>query len=55
MFLMNCAHCHGDDTRGDEGPDLHNPHRAMPEFMRWLPPESKARCHLSGRSWATQT
>ena len=21
--LSNCAHCHGDDARGDEGPDLH--------------------------------
>ena len=23
LFLVNCAHCHGDDARGDEGPDLH--------------------------------
>ena len=23
LFMMNCAHCHGDDVRGDEGPDLH--------------------------------
>lgn len=23
LFLMNCAHCHGEDARGDEGPDLH--------------------------------
>lgn len=23
LFLMNCSHCHGDDVRGDEGPDLH--------------------------------
>ena len=23
LFLMNCAHCHGNDARGDEGPDLH--------------------------------
>jgi mono/diheme cytochrome c family protein len=23
LFQMNCAHCHGDDARGDEGPDLH--------------------------------
>ena len=23
LFLKNCAHCHGDDARGDEGPDLH--------------------------------
>jgi mono/diheme cytochrome c family protein len=23
LFAMNCAHCHGQDARGDEGPDLH--------------------------------
>ena len=23
LFEHNCAHCHGDDARGDEGPDLH--------------------------------
>lgn len=28
LFLMNCAHCHGEDARGDEGPDLHNLHRS---------------------------
>ena len=27
LFLTNCAHCHGDDARGDEGPDLHNVHK----------------------------
>ena|SRR5947209_12894731 len=24
LFLNNCAHCHGIDARGDEGPDLHD-------------------------------
>jgi mono/diheme cytochrome c family protein len=24
LFEKNCAHCHGDDARGDEGPNLHN-------------------------------
>jgi mono/diheme cytochrome c family protein len=24
LFLGNCAHCHGADARGDEGPDLHD-------------------------------
>ena len=28
LFLMNCAHCHGDDSRGGEGPDLHDLHRS---------------------------
>lgn len=28
LFLMNCAHCHGDDATGDEGPDLHNFHKS---------------------------
>jgi mono/diheme cytochrome c family protein len=23
LFLKNCAHCHADDAKGDEGPDLH--------------------------------
>jgi mono/diheme cytochrome c family protein len=24
LFERNCAHCHGEDARGDEGPSLHN-------------------------------
>ncbi len=24
LFERNCAHCHGDDARGDEGPTLFN-------------------------------
>ena len=24
LFLKDCAHCHGADAHGDEGPDLHN-------------------------------
>lgn len=24
LFLDSCAHCHGSDARGDEGPDLHD-------------------------------
>ena|SRR5580658_1224486 len=24
LFMFNCAHCHGTDARGDEGPDLHD-------------------------------
>ena len=28
LFVMNCAHCHGDDARGDEGPDLYNLHKS---------------------------
>jgi mono/diheme cytochrome c family protein len=23
LFLNSCAHCHGEDAHGDEGPDLH--------------------------------
>ena len=23
LFLRNCAHCHGANAHGDEGPDLH--------------------------------
>jgi len=28
LFLMNCAHCHGNDAHGDEGPDLYNLHKS---------------------------
>ena len=24
LFERNCAHCHGDNARGDEGPNLYN-------------------------------
>ncbi len=24
LYFGNCAHCHGDDAHGDEGPDLHD-------------------------------
>ena len=24
LFDRNCAHCHGDDARGDEGPSLYD-------------------------------
>lgn len=24
LYERNCAHCHGDDSRGDEGPTLYN-------------------------------
>jgi mono/diheme cytochrome c family protein len=27
LFLKNCAHCHGDDARGDEGPSLYGVER----------------------------
>lgn len=28
LFERNCAHCHGDDARGDEGPNLHGLHKS---------------------------
>ena len=27
LFLNNCARCHGDDAKGDKGPDLTSPKR----------------------------
>jgi mono/diheme cytochrome c family protein len=54
LFLNSCAHCHGADARGDEGPDLHAvkvsdryigniithgiPHE-MPSFAKKLSPD----------------
>jgi mono/diheme cytochrome c family protein len=53
-FVTRCAHCHGIDARGDEGPDLHDvqvsdryiantilrgiPHE-MPSFAKQLKPD----------------
>jgi mono/diheme cytochrome c family protein len=34
LFLQNCAHCHGDDARGDEGPDLHGVTRSDEKIAR---------------------
>src|SRR5262245_54009793 len=28
LFLLNCAHCHGDDAHGDDGPDLYDLHKS---------------------------
>ena len=32
LFLKNCAHCHGADAHGDEGPDLHK----LDETDEWI-------------------
>jgi mono/diheme cytochrome c family protein len=32
LFLKNCAHCHGADGHGDDGPDLHN----LDESNEWI-------------------
>ena len=34
LFLQNCAHCHGDDAHGDEGPDLHGLTRSDQKIAR---------------------
>ena len=36
LFLMNCAHCHGDDARGDEGPDLHDLRKSDERIRRLI-------------------
>jgi cytochrome c oxidase cbb3-type subunit 3 len=32
LFLKNCAHCHGADAHGDDGPDLHK----LDESDEWI-------------------
>jgi mono/diheme cytochrome c family protein len=32
LFDHNCAQCHGDDARGDEGPDLHGVRKSDERF-----------------------
>ena len=33
LFMLNCAHCHGTDARGDEGPDLHGVTKSDPRIV----------------------
>jgi mono/diheme cytochrome c family protein len=65
LFLSSCAHCHGADARGDEGPDLHRVEvsdryiantithgikHEMPSFKRKLGAEDIARLTAYVRS-----
>jgi mono/diheme cytochrome c family protein len=34
LFMLNCAHCHGTDARGDEGPDLHGTTKSDQRIFR---------------------
>jgi mono/diheme cytochrome c family protein len=34
MFRQNCAHCHGDDAKGDEGPSLYDLTRSDARIAR---------------------
>lgn len=36
LFLMNCAHCHGDDAHGDEGPDLYGLRKTNERIRRQI-------------------
>jgi mono/diheme cytochrome c family protein len=36
LFLMNCAHCHGDDAHGDEGPDLYDLRKSDQRIRRQI-------------------
>jgi mono/diheme cytochrome c family protein len=54
LFVMNCAHCHGDDARGDEGPDLHNLHSSDARIREVLTAGIKGELPSFGKSWASQ-
>ena len=49
LFVMNCAHCHGDDARGDEGPDLHDPHRSDARIHEVITAGIKSEMHSFGK------
>jgi mono/diheme cytochrome c family protein len=36
IFQFNCAHCHGTDARGDEGPDLHGVGKSDQQIARLI-------------------
>lgn len=45
LFLNNCAHCHGADGRGDEGPDLHG--------LDWTEPQIATRIRTGKKGQMT--
>jgi len=50
LFDHNCAHCHGDDARGDEGPSLYDLNKPMPELRESLGKASKVKCPSSAQN-----
>jgi mono/diheme cytochrome c family protein len=36
LYLMNCAHCHGPDATGDEGPDLHGVEKSDRQIAKMI-------------------
>jgi cytochrome c oxidase cbb3-type subunit 3 len=65
LYLASCAHCHGADATGDEGPDLHDVEASdrsiantitrgikgeMPSFRRKLGPDDVRRLTAYVRS-----
>jgi Cytochrome c, mono- and diheme variants len=55
FVLMNCAHCHGDDARGDEGPDLHNLHRSDARIHEVITAGIKGEMPSFGKKLGDQT
>jgi cytochrome c oxidase cbb3-type subunit 3 len=36
LFALNCAHCHGADATGDEGPDLHGVRKSDAKITSYI-------------------
>ena len=49
LFLQNCAHCHGIDATGDEGPDLHEVHKSDDALMSLIKNGKKGEMPSFGR------
>jgi len=49
LFLQNCAHCHGIDATGDEGPDLHDVHKSDDALMSLIKNGKKGEMPAFGR------
>jgi len=54
LFLKNCAHCHGDDARGDEGPDLHGLERSNEWIARRIRNGVKGQMTAFGDKFSSQ-
>ena len=52
LFDHNCAHCHGDDARGDEGPDLHGLHKSDARLTKIIKGGIKGEMPAFGKKFA---
>jgi mono/diheme cytochrome c family protein len=54
LFLKNCAHCHGADAHGDDGPDLHNLDLTDAQIAAWIRNGKKGQMTAFARKFSAE-